>query len=45
MNALESPFAKLEDRMSRAAGLMPERPAPAPVPETGAWLQDRPTHS
>lgn len=34
MNALESTFAKLEDRMSRAAGLMPERPAAAPVPET-----------
>lgn len=34
MNALESTFANLEARMSRAAGAAPLRPAPAVAAET-----------
>ncbi|GAD56685.1 MAG: hypothetical protein ACJASC_002663 [Limimaricola cinnabarinus] len=34
MNALESTFADLEARMTKAAGSAPGRPAPAPVAET-----------
>ena len=34
MNALESTFANLEARMSKASSSAPARPAPAPVAET-----------